>query len=207
MITKKCTKCKLEKSLECFSNRARNKTDGKQPQCKSCDSIYQAKNFEMFSKRHKLYRERVKDKRSAMQKVYRDKRRKEMGDKIREYHKNYAAANKDRLKAKRLLRREKERQSLRRYSKKNRALMNALHSKRKALQKRAIPIWADYKLINAFYRVARELTEATGVDHEVDHIVPIKSKIVCGLHCQQNLQILTATENNKKGNRVWPDMP
>ena len=130
-----------------------------------------------------------------------------MGDAVREYHKNYAKINKERLKAMRLLRRDKERESLRKYAKKNRALFNALGSKRKALQRRAIPVWADFKLIETFYQKAKEMSRATGVEYEVDHIVPIKSQYVCGLHCQQNLQVLTSEQNNSKGNRSWPDMP
>lgn len=42
---------------------------------------------------------------------------------------------------------------------------------------------------------------------EVDHIVPIISPIVCGLHCWHNLQLLDKKLNASKGNKYWPDMP
>ncbi len=42
---------------------------------------------------------------------------------------------------------------------------------------------------------------------DIDHIVPLKSKIVCGLHCLENLQYLPSAENQAKKNYFWPDMP
>ena len=51
------------------------------------------------------------------------------------------------------------------------------------------------------YEKAREFGMA------VDHVVPITSDFVSGLHCWHNLQLLTKSENSSKLNRFWPDMP
>lgn len=73
--------------------------------------------------------------------------------------------------------------------------------RRCALVKKATPSWADLKQIAKIYSEAKYKTKTTGVVHHVDHIVPLRGKNVCGLHCENNLQILTASENLKKGNK------
>ena len=76
-----------------------------------------------------------------------------------------------------------------------------VRSARKAQQ---IPSWVTVKelqQIKQLYIKAAELTRATGVAHEVDHIVPLAGELVSGLHCLANLQILTRTENRTKWNR------
>lgn len=57
------------------------------------------------------------------------------------------------------------------------------------------------------YDLSRLRSEQLGVRFEVDHIIPLQSRLVCGLHNEFNLRVITAKENNAKGNRYWPDMP
>lgn len=61
-----------------------------------------------------------------------------------------------------------------------------------------MPKWADKEAIAQIYIEARRLTAETGVEHQVDHILPLRGKTVSGLHVESNLQILTALENKTK---------
>ena len=91
------------------------------------------------------------------------------------------------------------------WAKLNKPIINALIAKRTARKKSATPAWADMDAILAIYEEAARRTAETGVRHEVDHIYPLQSDVVCGLHCPANLQILTKTENIRKGNRIPDD--
>jgi hypothetical protein len=60
--------------------------------------------------------------------------------------------------------------------------------------------WADAKKIAAFYAEAARLTRETGIQHDVDHIIPLHGEAVSGLHVETNLQVLPATANRAKKN-------
>lgn len=49
------------------------------------------------------------------------------------------------------------------------------------------------------YKECANITEETGIQHHVDHIIPISKG---GKHHPDNLQILTATENIRKSNKL-----
>lgn len=77
------------------------------------------------------------------------------------------------------------------------------HYKRKRKERvlMATPNWFDKKKVEMIYQ------KAVDYEMEVDHIVPIKSDLVCGLHTWENMQILTKDLNRSKSNVCWPDMP
>ncbi len=80
-------------------------------------------------------------------------------------------------------------------------------SNKRAAKRRARVAWADRKAMLEVYRIARFISKSTGTPHHVDHVVPLVSEFVCGLHWEGNLRVLSASENIRKRNLHWPDMP
>lgn len=74
---------------------------------------------------------------------------------------------------------------------------------RRALTKQATPSWANKDVVRGMYELA-SVFRRCGLDMQVDHIVPLKGKSVCGLHCEYNLRLSIGVENNAKRNR-WDD--
>lgn len=99
--------------------------------------------------------------------------------------------------------REKVRPFNRGYKRSNRAKFNAYDANRRAAKIERTPGWiteANNAAIMATYDKARLLTKETGIEHHVDHIIPLQGSLVSGLHVPENLQILTAAENLGKSN-------
>lgn len=89
------------------------------------------------------------------------------------------------------------------YYEKNKDDYSARTAKRKARLLNATPVWADERYLKDLYVNCREaeiIFKDIDVKFNVDHIVPLKGKLVCGLHTEDNLQILTASENFRKNN-------
>lgn len=120
--------------------------------------------------------------------------RAENADKERERCRKWKAAN-----------REKAREQSRQWAEANRDKRNAVDAARNARKLNATPLWADLAAIKSIYAKCAQVNAETGIKHHVDHIVPLKGRNVCGLHVETNLQILTASENIKKGNRLPHD--
>lgn len=78
------------------------------------------------------------------------------------------------------------------------------NSIRRAAKLNAIPPWLSSEHrseIQQKYADARKMEAETGVKHHVDHIIPLRSKKVCGLHVPWNLRVIPAKENARKGNK------
>lgn len=84
---------------------------------------------------------------------------------------------------------------------------NAKTARRYAAKVKATPVWRNDFFIEEIYDLAAKRTAITGIEWQVDHIVPLRSPAVCGLHVEHNLRVIPAPLNQQKNNRHWPDMP
>ena len=86
--------------------------------------------------------------------------------------------------------------------KKRKRANTAVRSKR---TREATPSWLTSEQkqdIAAIYEHMRDCRAVTGEDYHVDHIVPLKGEVVCGLHVPWNLQVIPAYVNMSKSNSL-----
>ncbi len=91
------------------------------------------------------------------------------------------------------------------YKEANPELYRELVSLRRRRFRQATPKWlsAEQKMeIRLKYRLAIELSRATGIRHAVDHEIPLQGDDVCGLHVPWNLRVITQEENLKQSNKL-----
>lgn len=217
--TKCCSKCKTEKAASDFYKNKSRLTS----HCKSCYAIASKRTYEANrEKRLVQCAERRKAKAPAIKQYMADYYARNL-DKVLERTKAYQAKpevqERDKQRhAKRwidnrdaLLVKRKERLDdpevkqawlayLKDHYRANKSAYLAKWAKRRAQKIQATPKWADLKAIDAIYADAAKMTEKTGIQYEVDHIVPLQGKTVCGLHVGWNLQVITRKANRSKSN-------
>ncbi len=174
-----CSDCKVFKPLDNFYTSKAKKCKYL-AWCKSCRKVYRYEYCELNRERLTQYSRQHYQDNIEFYLAY-----------AAEYRKN----NPDKTKAACL-----------KYTKQNPDKRSFWEAKRKAAKLQRTPKWlteSDWIEIEWAYSEAHRLTKETGVLHTVDHIIPLQGKEISGLHCPQNLQILTISDNSSKGNRWW----
>lgn len=192
--TKTCSKCKTGKDAKYFRHNLRI--------CKACcceierqryaDPAYKAKHDAGTKKYYAQNRSGILKQKSEYEKrpevAERDKKRRR-----ERYATDTAFAA-----------RTKQRRD--RYYSQKPEVFRARDAKRRAMEFRAMPAWADKAAIKSVYKEAAEKTKATGIKHEVDHRVPLDSRVVCGLHVENNLRVIPMLANRQKANKLVDEM-
>lgn len=218
-MIKKCSRCKQEMAKTEFYND-KSRWDGLEACCKSCSSAK--------GKQRKLdYPEKVRatatawvkanpqkrkaidlryalanpEKRKAKDAAYNSVNREKQ--KIR--YAKYNAANSEKQTARYLKYRkanvEKLKVSSALYRENNPEVGARNEIKRRTGIVNATPAWANQFFIGEAYKLAKLRTKMLGFEWHVDHIIPLLGKNVCGLHVENNLQVILAKINLSKGNK------
>ncbi len=129
----------------------------------------------------------------------------------KKYMKEYSVKNRTRLQEQKAswvaANAELNRRYKQKYATNNPGKVNANARKYKASKAKRTPPWLSkeqLREIEQFYVIAKDLSWLSLEPLEVDHIVPLRGKIVSGLHVPWNLQILPKSDNEKKRNK-WPN--
>lgn len=180
-----CTKCLICKPINEFANNGRS---GKHTSCKQCARdaarLWRLNNPEEAKERDR--RKHEKHRAASLERM-----------------RKYSAKNSEKRSALEKERYAKEKEKIKQrnkaYRERNYGLVRVWNNARRASEKRATPPWANFLEMAAIYQLAARMTTETGEQYHVDHIYPLRGRNVSGLHVQNNMQVIKAAENLKKG--------
>lgn len=174
---------------------------------KSNDAKKYAKRHEAASLTAKLWRTNNAERYAINKKHWRDNNLEKAHECEKAYRDRNIEKEKERNREKRIRNKQQIMSYQKRYHADHPGLRTARNAKRNAAKKKATQAWANKFFIVEAYRLAKLREKVCGGRWNVDHIVPLQSKLVCGLHVEHNLRVVTQTENQRKSNMFWPDMP
>lgn len=135
---------------------------------------------------------------------YYEKQREENPEGLKRSARKWQEKNKEKVKEASRRYYERNRQKILEKTRQRNASLNSYYSRTyQARRLKASPRWlnkSQKEQMKQFYILARRFSEETGIKHTVDHIIPLRSSTVCGLHVPWNLQVITLVENSKKHN-------
>lgn len=192
--TKYCKQCLSQKAAERY-NQNKDKILLRNRQ-------YYNQNKDRCVATQKQYREKHADELAQYRKSYYQQHRELLIQKVKQYSQLNPHVNRNASQRYRDNNKEQRITSTKLWRDLNKDITCYLANKRRAQKLLATPSWAVYEQdqIKALYAEAKRLTEETGIEYHVDHIVPLQHPLVCGLHCLDNLQILVGSINLKKSN-------
>jgi hypothetical protein len=191
-------------ALDLFPKAKRAK-DGRDTRCKKCAAAntakYRGSNIEKCRAESRAYVAANKEANSARALAW----NRAHPDIANARNRAWREANLDAAHAVEKQSREKHRDAYllrkKQWASENKHLYAHYATKRRAALLNATPLWADLNAIKKIYEECSRITLVTGVEHHVDHIVPLLGTNVRGLHVESNLRIISGAENRSKSNR------
>jgi hypothetical protein len=131
--------------------------------------------------------------------------RKENAEKVKKANRRWVENNRDKVSATQRRWYAKDldhsRAIVKKWQKENPEKLASIHAKRRAFEKNSILMLHkdQWKIIDAIYECSTRITQCTGIQHHVDHIIPISRG---GYHIHTNLQVLPAVVNIRKKDKL-----
>lgn len=158
----------------------------KDPQArKEYAAMYAEKNAEKMRLYYAEYRRKNKELLAE--------KRKAIALERQEYARNYRKTCKDKVY-----------KTKKKYVESKRGYVNAYAASRRSDKILRTPAWLsefDILKIKCIYQMAAMYSKVNCEKYEVDHVIPLRGKLVSGLHVPSNLQIIMASENRLKHNK------
>jgi hypothetical protein len=208
MINQTCSKCKVEKPLAIGFYKNTKCATGYNTVCKDCSKVDTAARYWSNRDAHLAYhrsrRESNPELYQAKSRVYRERNAEQVKARKREFY----LKNRDVLMAKgsEWQRNNPDKVAARnaKWKKANPDKVTAQTIRRLEHIKRATPSWANEFFIEEAYHLAKVRAEKLGGQWHVDHIIPLRGKLVSGLHVENNLQVIPAKVNLLKNAKFQP---
>jgi len=210
---KTCSKCKAEKSLADFYKKSgRNCLNAK---CKACvlqesaDRRAQKRDLLIAKDRERYQRDRAKlleQKKAyaaANKQLIAQKNaeyRKRHGGRLSAYLRDWKAAHPHKLAEYK----PTQQAATRAWRKANPEAVTLQEQRRRASKLRAVVAWnpeLDDLVLREAASLAKQRERITGIRWSIDHVEPLQSDEVCGLHTASNLAVIPLALNVKKNNR------
>lgn len=209
---KQCSICKQVKSSGEFPLNPHHK-HGLNSSCKDCHNEYRKRrwweNREHELKRSRKYYLKNKKKRCAsMRKKWHENRDKQL-ERSRRYYQSHKKERSEYTKKWRVNRPEICREVNRKWRIKNKEKTRFYSFKYRSAKLLATPPWINEnheKQMSLMYVLAKSLEVNTEGRFEVDHIIPLCGENFCGLNVPWNLQVISASQNRSKGNKLIPEL-
>ncbi len=205
-----CNQCGAEKPLDEYPNR-KGAIDGKRNDCKVCHSArsktpaaieWRKNNLDRGAAAQTRYRKKHPEKARACMAKSRIKYKEKYALIGKKWRENNPEIVKARNAADKKLNKEKHKIVRAKYLAANPHLDRANVGKRRASRLNATPLWVEKSAIEWLY-----LDSVTNpAPHNVDHVIPLRGAIVCGLHCLDNLEVIPAHDNFTKSNKFDQDI-
>lgn len=208
---KVCSMCNSMKNETDFYKFNRNGKVHLRAHCIDCAKQYKLRNKEAYSAIQKIYNKNNKERIAEIHREYYQNNKPRFKELARKNGPAWRLRTKEIRNSKRLKweseNKERASQLRAKWRQNNRARSNELAQNYRASKLFSTPKWANEFFMTEAYDLAIRRTRIFGFPWEVDHIVPLQNKLVCGFHSEHNLQVIPRAANRKKSNKVWPDMP